>query len=397
MSKVELINISKNYGSVEAVRDLSLTIEDGEFFSLLGPSGCGKSTLLRMLAGFIRPSHGEIRLGGRNVVREPPEKRNVGIVFQNYAIFPHMTVFDNIAFGLRMRKVPKKDIAGRVEAVIDRVGLGGHEGRYQRELSGGQQQRVAVARVLVTEPGVLLLDEPLSALDKRMRDEMRVWIRDIHDSLGITTIYVTHDQAEALTMSDRIAVMFEGQSRQVASPRRLYEDPVDEFVARFVGESTLLEGEVVRVEGPRAWVRVAAGTVVASRDESLGIGEGVYVMVRPEHVEVRQEGEAVLDGAAEEEGRLAGRVAETVFEGPRLRYGIDVRGGSISSEAPVEYEEVVHGDPVEGDRGRPLRPGAEVMVSWDWRYARLLSGPAREAPAGEMTRGGQSEAVGAAK
>ena len=207
MSDVELSGLTKRYGETLAVADVSLRVEEGEFFSLLGPSGCGKTTTLRMIAGFVRPNEGRVFIGGEDMTLLPPERRGIGIVFQNYAIFPHMTVFDNIAFGLRMRKVPKREIRGRVGKALEQVNLDGYERRYQRELSGGEQQRVALARVLITEPKILLLDEPLSALDKKLREEMKYWIKELQQSLGITTVYVTHDQGEALTMSDRIAVM----------------------------------------------------------------------------------------------------------------------------------------------------------------------------------------------
>ena len=225
LAAVELVGLSKAYSGAVAVSRVSLKIASGEFFSLLGPSGCGKSTTLRMVAGFVTPDEGQILIDGDDIVDRPPEKRDIGIVFQNYAIFPHMSVAENIAFGLRMRKVDRETIERRVRDALHQVGLDKYEGRYQRQLSGGEQQRVALARVLVTRPRILLLDEPLSALDKNLREEMKYWIKGLQRSLGITTIYVTHDQSEALTMSDRIGVMNKARVVQIGSPVEIYERP----------------------------------------------------------------------------------------------------------------------------------------------------------------------------
>ena len=226
------------------MREVSLTIADGEFLVLLGPSGCGKTTTLRMVAGFIEPSAGHVRLAGQDVTLLPPWKRNAGMVFQSYALFPHMTVAQNVAFGLEMRKLPRADIERRVEEALALVRLGGYGGRLPRQLSGGQQQRVALARALAIRPDVLLLDEPLSNLDAKLRQEVRVEIRELQRQLGLTTVMVTHDQEEALTMADRLVVMNEGSVRQVGSQRDLYERPADRFVAGFVGRTTFLAGTV---------------------------------------------------------------------------------------------------------------------------------------------------------
>ena len=259
MSDVELSNLTKRYGETLAVDDLSLRVEEGEFFSLLGPSGCGKTTTLRMIAGFVRPNDGRVLIGGEDMTLLPPEKRGIGIVFQNYAIFPHMNVFDNIAFGLKMRKAPRREIRVRVQRALDQVNLGGYERRYQRELSGGEQQRVALARVLITEPKILLLDEPLSALDKKLREEMKYWIKELQQSLGITTVYVTHDQGEALTMSDQIAVMNRARVVQIGAPDAVYEHPADRFVTDFIGESNILEARVAAVNEHEC--RIAIGGI----------------------------------------------------------------------------------------------------------------------------------------
>ena len=244
MTDIRLIKLTKSYGPSRAVDDVDLHVADGEFFSLLGPSGCGKSTTLRMIAGFVSPSEGRVWLGQDDVTDLPPERRDIGIVFQNYAIFPHMSVGENIAFGLKMRKVAKAAIAAKVKAVLEQVGLRGYGERYARQLSGGEQQRVALARVLVTEPRILLLDEPLSALDKNMREEMKFWIKDLQKTLGITTVYVTHDQDEALTMSDRIGVMQKSKLVQVGTPEDIYERPATPFVTGFIGHSNMVDVEI---------------------------------------------------------------------------------------------------------------------------------------------------------
>jgi putative spermidine/putrescine transport system ATP-binding protein len=244
MAQLEIQNLVKRYGDFHAVRDVSLTVADGEFLVLLGPSGCGKTTTLRMVAGFIEPTAGSVKLGGADVTRLPPWKRNAGMVFQSYALFPHLTVAQNVAFGLEMRKVPRAEIDKRVEETLALVRLEGYGGRLPRQLSGGQQQRVALARALAIHPDVLLLDEPLSNLDAKLRQEVRVEIRELQQRMGLTTVMVTHDQEEALTMADRLVVMSEGSVRQVGSQRDLYERPADRFVAGFVGRSTFLDGAV---------------------------------------------------------------------------------------------------------------------------------------------------------
>ena len=244
MARLDIEHLVKRYGDFHAVKDVSLSIADGEFLVLLGPSGCGKTTTLRMVAGFIEPTAGRVRLAGQDVTLLPPWKRNAGMVFQSYALFPHLTVAQNVAFGLEMRKLPRADIEKRVEEVLALVRLAGYGGRLPRQLSGGQQQRVALARALAIRPDVLLLDEPLSNLDAKLRQEVRVEIRELQRQLGLTTVMVTHDQEEALTMADRLVVMNEGEVRQVGSQRDLYVRPADRFVAGFVGRSTFLEGTI---------------------------------------------------------------------------------------------------------------------------------------------------------
>jgi putative spermidine/putrescine transport system ATP-binding protein len=290
MADVDLRGLSKRYGDFYAVRDVSLLIADGEFLVLLGPSGCGKTTTLRMIAGFIEPSAGHVRLAGQDVTLLPPWKRNAGMVFQSYALFPHLTVAQNVAFGLEMRKLARADIARRVEETLALVRLGGYGGRLPRQLSGGQQQRVALARALAIRPDVLLLDEPLSNLDAKLRQEVRVEIRELQRQLGLTTVMVTHDQEEALTMADRLVVMNEGSVRQVGSQRDLYERPADRFVAGFVGRSTFLDGAV---EQPGRF-RTDGGLSLACRDGRAG---RAALALRPERVEIGPVPRAGLDNS----------------------------------------------------------------------------------------------------
>jgi putative spermidine/putrescine transport system ATP-binding protein len=290
MAQLDILGLVKRYGDFYAVRDVSLSIKDGEFLVLLGPSGCGKTTTLRMVAGFIEPTAGHVKLGGSEVTLLPPWKRNAGMVFQNYALFPHLTVAENVAFGLEMRKMPKVDIARRVEETLALVRLGGYGARLPRQLSGGQQQRVALARALAIHPDVLLLDEPLSNLDAKLRQEVRVEIRELQRKMGLTTVMVTHDQEEALTMADRLVVMSEGSVRQVGSQRDLYERPADRFVAGFVGRSTFLEGTV---EAPGRF-RTDGGLMLAC----VGGAQGRAVLaLRPERIELGRAAAAPIAGS----------------------------------------------------------------------------------------------------
>ena len=277
MARLDIDELAKRYGDFYAVRNVSLEVADGEFLVLLGPSGCGKTTTLRMVAGFIEPTAGRVRLGGHDVTLLPPWKRNAGMVFQSYALFPHLTVAQNVAFGLEMRKLAKVEVGQRVEEALALVRLGGYGGRLPRQLSGGQQQRVALARALAIRPDVLLLDEPLSNLDAKLRQEVRVEIRELQQKLGLTTVMVTHDQEEALTMADRLVVMSEGSVRQIGTQRDLYERPADRFVADFVGRSTFFEG---LVETPGRF-RTDGGLALACADGAAGRGA---LAVRPERV-----------------------------------------------------------------------------------------------------------------
>jgi putative spermidine/putrescine transport system ATP-binding protein len=283
MARLDLQALSKRYGEFHAVREVSLAVADGEFLVLLGPSGCGKTTTLRMIAGFVTPSGGAIRIGARDVTELPPWKRNTGLVFQSYALFPHLTVAQNVAFGLEMRRLGRDAVAARVAEALRLVRLGHLGERLPRQLSGGQQQRVALARALAIRPDVLLLDEPLSNLDAKLREEVRVEIRELQRQLGLTTVMVTHDQEEALTVADRLVVMSEGSVRQIGTQRDLYERPADRFVAGFVGRSTFLEGRVEAdgVFATRGGLRLrcavpdaSGAAVMALRPERVALGHG---------------------------------------------------------------------------------------------------------------------------
>ncbi|MEF8976748.1 MAG: ABC transporter ATP-binding protein [Halapricum sp.] len=288
MSGVTLRNVSVAFDGVPALEDVSLSIDEGEFFTLVGPSGCGKTTTLRTIAGFETPDSGTLAIGDEDVVGFPPEDRNVGIVFQNYALFPHMSVRENVAYGLRYRDPPGEiSTDQRVAELLELVDMDGMGDRDPAELSGGQQQRIALARALAPGPDVLLLDEPLSALDARLRERLRVVIRDLQQDLGITTIYVTHDQAEALAISDRVAVISDGHVEQVGPPEAIYREPATRFVAEFVGDNNLLDGTVVSTDPPRVGLDPASdgtlGTTVPVEGVS-GVGQEVMLSIRPESV-----------------------------------------------------------------------------------------------------------------
>ena len=326
-ARVVFEDLEKRYGDVAAVDGVSLDVAAGEFLTLLGPSGSGKTTSLMMLAGFEIPTAGEIYVDDRPIAAVPPYRRNIGMVFQNYALFPHMTVGENIAFPLKLRKVKKDDIQRRTREVLDLVELPGYEARYPRQLSGGQQQRIALARALVFDPRVLLMDEPLGALDKQLRESLQLEIKRLHDRLGVTIIYVTHDQQEALVMSDRIAVMNRGRVEQVGLPTELYDAPQTRFVASFIGESNFLEGRLAGVEGGVARVEASGlGLLHARAREGLTAGAAVSVTVRPEKIFFTGEGED-LDGLGPERNELDATVEEVIFVGEMHRYEVRLAAG----------------------------------------------------------------------
>ncbi|HLZ67598.1 MAG TPA: ABC transporter ATP-binding protein [Aliidongia sp.] len=310
MAALVLDHLTKHYGDHVAVDDLSLTVADGEFLVLLGPSGCGKTTTLRMIAGFVDASTGRVSLGGRDITREPPHRRNVGVVFQNYALFPHLSVFENIAFGLRRRKRPEGEIRSRAARALGLVRLDGFAERLPKQLSGGQQQRVAIARALVIEPDILLLDEPLSALDAKLRLEVRQELKALQRLLGIATILVTHDQDEAMSLGDRLVVMNAGRVEQVGSPQELYRQPASRFVASFIGRGNFLEGTGA---GDRFTTRHGWGLQAARP-----IGDAATVLIRPE---------AITLAPAAAPQMVPARVALVTYLGPIAELALDLVGG----------------------------------------------------------------------
>lgn len=311
---VQLINISKSYDDNTAVDNVSIDVQRGEFLTLLGPSGCGKTTTLRLIAGFEQPSGGSVLLDGEHMEGKHPYQRNVNTVFQNYALFPHMNVYDNIAFGLRMRKTPKDQIKQKVLEMLSLVQLEGYGSRMPDQMSGGQKQRIAIARALINNPKVLLLDEPLGALDLKLRKQMQLELKHLQQKLGITFIYVTHDQEEALTMSDRIAVMNKGSLEQLGFPYDIYEKPKTKFVADFIGETNLFEGEVALVNDNVAFIDLQ-GSAVSAGSKELAAGETVWLAIRPERIKLSfwpEEGKATLKGRFKER-IYVGSVLKTVI------------------------------------------------------------------------------------
>ena len=340
--RIAVRDLTKRFGPLEVVSRASFSIGEGELFTLLGPSGCGKTTLLRLIAGFYAPDEGEVRFDDRRVNEVPPHERGIGMVFQNYALWPHMTVFENVAYGLKLRKLDRAEIAHRVEGVLDKVQLAGLGERYPGQLSGGQQQRVALARALVLNPQILLLDEPLSNLDAKIRIQVRAEIRRLQKELGITTVYVTHDQEEALTLSDRIAVFNQGKIFQVGAPRDLYERPADRFVADFIGINNLIEGTVRSVDAARGRLtaQTALGELQALRGERLAAGDRCVICIRPENI--------VL-GEGAEGNFVRGKIAFAAYLGNTLRYDVDV-GQGVTFKAdirdPWHHEQLAMGSAV---------------------------------------------------
>jgi spermidine/putrescine transport system ATP-binding protein len=320
---VRLVDVVKKFGDTIAVDHIDLEVQDGEFFSLLGPSGCGKTTTLRMIGGFEEPTSGLIELQGQDVTWLPPYKRHVNTVFQNYALFPHLTIFENVAFGLRRRGIADKEVKSRVSEMLELVELPGFERRKPTQISGGQAQRVALARALINRPAVLLLDEPLGALDLKLRKQMQVELKRIQQEVGITFIYVTHDQEEAMTMSDRIAVMNHGRYEQLGDPESLYERPATRFVAGFLGISNLLPGKVVGTDDRYATVRLADDTTVRAPRGLVGGATEVSVGVRPEKIRLRQPGDEAPAG----HNRLEGVIRDASYLGVSTQYQIEAKGG----------------------------------------------------------------------
>ena len=339
---VELRGVVKRYGEFVAVHEMDLEIEDGSFVTLLGPSGCGKTTTLRMVAGLEGATEGDIYIKGRRVNDVPIHKRNLGIVFQNYALFPHKTIFENVAFGLKYRNVDKQTIRERVKKALELVQLPQTENRLPSQLSGGQQQRIALARAIVIEPDVLLLDEPLSALDANLRDEMRVELKRIQRELGVTSIFVTHDQAEALAMSDKVIVMSDGWKEQEGTPEEVYNRPVSRFVADFLGTSNFLEGTIRSVDAGRISVHTPDGLdIVVSDSGKRSVGDEVQVVVRAEKVALADKHEA-----PEAASVLDGRVTTVDYQGLSARYFVSVKERQLQAINPIDKHPFKEGEPV---------------------------------------------------
>jgi len=364
---VELKGVTKRFGDLVAVDDLSLEFAGGEFFTLLGPSGCGKTTTLRMIAGFERPSEGAIKIEGADVASLPPHRRPTNTVFQSYALFPHLDVEDNVAFGLKRKRVAREEIRTRVAAELERVGLSAEAKRRPAQLSGGQQQRVALARALVNLPKVLLLDEPLGALDLKLRKGLQVELKRIQREVGITFVYVTHDQEEALTMSDRIAVMNRGRVEQIGTPEEVYEQPATTFVAGFIGVSNLMPAQV---SGPNE-IRLDQGPAVAAATNGLSPGERCYAVVRPEklRIEVGDAGRVSSNGLP----RVEGVVESSLYLGTSTQVVVDLGEG-------VQMTVLVP-NASEAERQRLPGGGVRVALSWEPEHMHVV----RESPIADRT------------
>lgn len=349
MLKLQLTGVSKNYGTLEVLSPTDLQVKQGEFVTLLGPSGSGKTTLLKMIAGITDVTKGSIVIGGKDVTRVPARFRDLAMVFQNYALVPHMTVFENVAFPLKVRKMSSKDIQTKVGAALATVRLDQFARRKPGELSGGQQQRVAIARALVYDPSLVLMDEPLGALDKRLRDQLQEEISRLHKKLGITVVYVTHDQQEAMSMSDRIVLMNNGRIEQVAAPEELYRHPKTEFAAEFLGESNFLPGSM-SVDGQKKVIRLAGGEIVMPpRECSVLEGQAQKLMVRPERLGLHTAQTSFAEGL----NRVTGTVIERTFLGGVVRHLVELADGTVvrsvtSGEAPTDE----------------LMPGQKATMSW---------------------------------
>jgi spermidine/putrescine ABC transporter ATP-binding subunit len=348
-SSLQVANVTRRFGALAAVDAVDLDVRGGEFLGLLGPSGCGKTTLLRLIAGFLLPDEGRIVCDGRDITDLPPYARQLGVVFQNYALFPHMTAAENVGYGLKVRGIGKAEATTRIRQALDRVGLAHAEERYPAQLSGGMQQRVALARALVIEPAILLLDEPLSALDKNLREEMQVELRLLQQRIGITTVFVTHDQEEAMTLSDRIAVMQAGKICQLGAPDEVYRRPTSTFVATFLGTTNILQGVAAGVADGMLAVDVAGARLAVRADGAPAPGTGVRVAVRPEAVTLASAGPG-----------LAGTVGDVLFQGHRLIV-------LFRSDAGEEIRAFV------APGGWTLRKGDRAHASWPATEAGLLA------------------------
>jgi len=359
---VTVRSIVKRFGDFTAVKGIDIDIAQGEFFTLLGPSGCGKTTTLRMIAGFEEPDEGQILIDDKDVARLPAHKRPTNTVFQSYALFPHLSVKDNVAYGLKRKGVSKSEVGTRVQAELERVGLWGEANRKPNQLSGGQQQRVALARAIVNRPQVLLLDEPLGALDLKLRKALQIELKKIQRDVGITFVYVTHDQEEALTMSDRIAVMNQGIIEQIATPEEVYERPSTTFVAGFIGVSNLMPGTVRALNGDKAEVELEAGITVSAKANGLATGESCHAVVRPEKLIV-----AGTNGSSPDSSRyqsVQGVVASSVYLGTATQLVVELKGGSRMTVLVPNADEQARQDLPGG--------GANVSLAWTPEHIHLV-------------------------
>jgi spermidine/putrescine transport system ATP-binding protein len=379
--EIRLVELTKRFGSLAAVDAISLDIRSGEFFSLLGPSGCGKTTTLRMIGGFELPTSGRIELRGRDITDDPPERRPVNMVFQSYALFPHLRVFDNVAFGLRRRHVADADVRQRVGAALELVRLTGYDRRRPDQLSGGQQQRIALARALVCEPTVLLLDEPLGALDLKLRRQLQVELKRVQLEVGITFVYVTHDQEEALALSDRIAVMNRGHVEQLGTPEELYDRPRTRFVADFIGTTNLVAGTIEARDGDQARVRMSSGETCAVPGDSFAAGDAVELVIRPEALTIEHAGEA---GAADSAEGAAGPaplsavIRQSAYLGTSVSHQLRTAGGlDLTVVVPRSTGRYVAGD--------------RVTVTWAPGSVLLLRRDTTQATQGKQERETQEE------
>jgi spermidine/putrescine ABC transporter ATP-binding subunit len=352
---VRLENVVKRFGNLTVVDHVNIQTAPGEFLTLLGPSGSGKTTTLRMISGLEYPTEGEIYIDEQPVVNKPAYKRDLGMVFQNYALFPHMTVFDNIGFPMKMRGFPKDEINRKVHGILEIVHLAGFHERYPKQLSGGQQQRIALARALVFEPSVLLMDEPLGALDKKLREEMQLEVKQIQERVKITTIYVTHDQSEALTMSDRIALMNNGKIEQLGSPVDIYEKPASRFVADFIGESNFFEGVVVRKERDWVEVRTTKGLSIRSRPkEGVQKDQKINITLRPERIQIHPD-------PAIDSNQFVGKIKEVVYLGETIKYIVTLDTGD---------QVVVKCQNLEGEI--PWERGGSIPIGWKFEHCFIV-------------------------